>query len=150
MSKHPVVDLAAGAPPLTDRTPPSADETPKEIDPSFSRIQKAAELLNIRKFGAGSIPETDSGQPAAAFAAARRQVPAQPAIAPSARVDQTVARPEAQAAAMTAQASLPSDYAELKRQALAKAQAQMPSESRLALPAGTVALEAAILTVAWA
>jgi serine/threonine protein kinase len=48
-----------------------------------------------------------------------------------------VPRPEAQAAAAQAEPSLPADYAELKRQALAKAQANMPQESRLALSVGT-------------
>ncbi len=54
--------------------------------------------------------------------------------------------PEAQAAQRQAEASLPSDYAELKRQALLKAQAQMPQESRLALPVGTSLQE---YTVEW-
>jgi serine/threonine protein kinase len=110
--------------------------SPKGIDPSFSRIQKAAELLNIKKFAqAGTsslaVPGTVPMQAPA---------PPQAAQAPDG-VDRTVAHPEAQAVAATAQASLPSDYAELKRQALAKAQAQMPSESRLALPAGTTLQE---------
>ena len=113
MSKRPVVDLAANA--------------PQGVDPSFSRIQKAANLLNIKKFGGmGEIsviapPSTPGGVPAA-LASTRSH---------------TVARPAAQALAQTAKDSLPSDYADLKRQALLKAKAQMPVESRLALPAGT-------------
>jgi len=56
--------------------------------------------------------------------------------------------PDAQAQALNANAepSLPADYAELKRQALAKAQAQMPQESRLALPVGTSLQE---YTIEW-
>ena len=55
--------------------------------------------------------------------------------------DHTVLDPIANKAAQSAQASLPTDYAELKRAALHRAQAQMPSESRLALGAGTVLQE---------
>ena len=55
--------------------------------------------------------------------------------------DHTVLDPIANKAAQSAQASLPADYAELKRAALHRAQAQMPSESRLALGAGTVLQE---------
>ena len=136
MTKRPVVDLAA--------------EAPNGVDPSFSRIQKAAELLNIKKFGAGgasALPAAPvaSGSPAipplpAAAKGAPAEVPVvTPAAAPVAvpKADHTVAHPKAQAAARTAQASLPSDYADLKRQALMKAQSQMPAESRLALTAGT-------------
>jgi serine/threonine protein kinase len=61
------------------------------------------------------------------------QVPPAAARQPSS----TVVHPEAQAAQRQAEPSLPSDYAELKRQALLKAQAQMPQASRLALPVGT-------------
>ena len=108
----------------------------KGIDPSFSRIQKAAELLNIRKFAHAGAVSVAAPPPAPA------QTPSLPQAAPIPETtDRTVVRPEAQAIAATAQASLPSDYAELKRQALAKAQEQMPSESRLALPAGTTLQE---------
>ena len=142
MTKRPVVDLAADVPP--------------GLDPSFSRLQKAAELLNIKKFGAGGgaapppAPETPAAPasepppppPPTSVAPAAPVAPVAPVAppAPSAalpKADHTVAHPKAQAAAQTAQASLPSDYADLKRQALLKAQSQMPAESRLALPAGT-------------
>ena len=136
-----------------DGTP--ADE-PKSGPPSLSQIQKAAQLLNIKKFAqTGEMPVAAAALAAAVpIAAATQELPkpvAPPAPAPNlapapSRVvidiaDRTVAHPAAQNAAATAQASLPSDYAELKRQALAKARAQMPSESRLALPAGTVLQE---------
>ena len=125
MNKRPVVDLAA--------------EIPKEATPSFSQIQKAAELLNIKKFGAGVAPAPEAvvkpEPPHSATGAPVRG--AEPAVIPVIpKADHTVVHPEAQAAAMTAQASLPSDYAALKREALAKAQAQMPVESRLALQPG--------------
>ena len=105
---------------------------PAEIEPSFSQIQKVAELLNIKKF---------APQPAAPAAPGEDHLPAPAgdtaAVVPPATPDSgTVARPAAQAMAAAAHPSLPSDYAELKRQALAKAQAQMPAASRLALAAG--------------
>lgn len=102
----------------------------KGIDPSFSRIQKAAELLNIKKFSQAA--PTPSPTPGATPNASKEPAPAE-----NERADHTVARPAAQAAAATAEPSLPSDYAELKRQALAKAKAQMPAESRLALAHGS-------------
>ncbi|MDB5804688.1 MAG: tyrosine kinase family protein [Betaproteobacteria bacterium] len=87
-----------------------------------------------------SIAEPVSmAQPAAARAAASAPQPAAaPAVGGASRnTGGTVPHPEAQAAAADAEPSLPADYAELKRQALLKAQAQMPQESRLALPVGT-------------
>jgi serine/threonine protein kinase len=195
----------------------------KGSEPSFSQIQKAAQLLKIRKFAqAAPVPAENSspagdaaaadahlptpaaaapdavapGQAAAANAAApaaaaatpdpvpsamrssaeksQRSVaepvsvapppppagaprPAAPAATSAVRVESqapppaelasgTVPHPEAQAAKQGAEASLPSDYAELKRQALLKAQAQMPQASRLALPVGTQLQE---YTVEW-
>ena len=87
----------------------------------------------------------------AAFAAAPAPgaAPAPPAAARAAEARRTGGTvPDAQAQALNANAepSLPADYAELKRQALAKAQAQMPQESRLALPVGTSLQE---YTIEW-
>lgn len=85
--------------------------------PDFDQIRKAAELLKIKKFAQAQPVEvrTDS--------------------------DRTVLDRTANKAAQSAQASLPTDYADLKRAALQRAQAQMPSESRLALGPGTVLQE---------
>jgi len=74
-------------------------------------------------------------KPAAPAPAPAKAAPA--AAAPARGNGGTVPNAQAQAAAAQAEASLPADYAELKRQALLKAQAQMPQESRLALPVGT-------------
>lgn len=105
--------------------PPQANTPKKVID--LSRIQKAADLLNIKR-------------PAPLSPASNAVVTPPPAvIVPEGRG--TVVHPEARAAAVAAQASLPSEYVELKRQALAKAKAQMPAESRQALPAGTILQE---------
>jgi serine/threonine protein kinase len=73
-------------------------------------------------------------------------VESQPVLLPPKKDEATVVFPEAKSAAAKAEASLPADYAELKRQALAKAQAQMPQESRLALPVATNLQE---YTVQW-
>ena len=198
-----------------------SDGAPKAPEPSFSQIQKAAELLKIKRFAQGgpasvapAVLETPAPGPAQAAAPAAQS--AQSAPGPSAAVDAapvapahvapaplgasgarhaaapanadgpsmaepvslaapnpaarrapnpspapepapasasaaahgnsggTVPHPEAQAANAQAEPSLPADYAELKRLALAKAQAQMPQESRLALPVGTSLQEYAI------
>ena len=128
---------------------------PKELDPDFCRVQEAAQFLNIRKFTpvAPLLPvqvnapvqrepaprELAPDVPAAIAhlpAPAEHPAPAPAADTPPSSVPGTVLRPAAQALAAGAQTSLPRDYAELKRQALAKARAQMPAASRLALPAG--------------
>ena len=119
-------------------------DTGPDTGPSLSPIQKVAELLNIKKFA--SAPAAAAVTPTAAAAATpaapaedNRPAPAAAAAAPAPPAvpdSGTAARPAAQAMAAAAQTSLPSGYAELKRQALAKARAQMPAASRLALTAG--------------
>ena len=145
--------------------------------PEMSQIQKAAELLKIKKFSATpaaalaaepaaqraempkytpsaaqeiDIPVGDdtvvrptASAPVAAVPVATPQVPVTAAAVASAgpAKSSTVVNLAAQQAAQSAVASLPSDYAALKRAALQKAQAQMPAESRLALPAGTTLQE---------
>ena len=119
---------------------------PKELDPDFCRVQEAAQFLNIRKFAplAPAPPSQANAQvehipvlrESAPFAPLEHPAPALAAATPPPPATGTIPRPAAQALAAGAQPSLPSDYAELKRQALAKARAQMPAASRLALPAG--------------
>ena len=116
--------------------------------PDFSQIQTAAELLKIKKFGAGETSRPVP-VPAAVHASTAARAPGQglaqpqapPAADPTLIKDRTVIDLAANRAAQGAQPSLPSDYAELKRAALAKARAQMPAESRLALGPGTVLQE---------
>ena len=132
---------------------------PKELDPDFCRVQEAAQFLNIKKFAPAAAPAPiQASAPAQRIIAPSEAAPVAPvplasrsaAPAPAERAASapaaatlpppapgTVPRPAAQGLAAGAQTSLPSDYAELKRQALAKARAQMPAASRLALPPGT-------------
>lgn len=119
---------------MSDQKTPSTGEN--EAAPSFDRIQRAAELLKIRKFAQPvapatfPAPEAPPAKPVEPVAAVQTPISAE-------TDDRTIVDPKAQANAGKAEASLPSDYAELKRQALARAQSQMPAESRLALVAGT-------------
>ena len=146
------------------------DDTTK--GPDIDRIQKAAELLKIKRFAQTPMDRSVLGSafadefpalipkmsPAEATAPAPASAPAQtsardlerqPALAapvvnvvPAAPVPPGVAQQAAAAPAKPAPAAaLPADYAELKRQALQKAQAQMPAESRLALGPGTALQE---------
>jgi len=123
---------------MSDQKTPSTGEN--EAAPSFDRIQRAAELLKIRKFAQPVAPATP---PAPKAPLAKPAEPVAEVQAPiSAKADdRTIVDPKAQANGGKAEASLPSDYAELKRQALARAQSQMPAESRLALVAGTTLQE---------
>ena len=129
--------------------------------PDFAQIRKAAELLKIKKFAQAEPSVSVSvSAPAPELASVPVQQQAsnpveKPALATAAQAlvqtpkpvevhadsGRTVLDPTANKAAQKAEASLPADYAELKREALKKAQAQMPSESRLALSAGTVLQE---------
>lgn len=126
---------------MSDHKPPSSGDN--AAVPSYERIQRAAELLKIRRF---SQPAAPAAAVAPAAAAAPPATAAEPTAAVQASIapepdDRTMVDLQAQAHAGKAEASLPSDYAELKRQALARAQSQMPAESRLALVAGTTLQE---------
>ncbi len=127
---------------MNDRKTPLTGD--KEAAPSYDRIQRAAELLKIRKFAQPTPPlavvvdtsvvAAPPGKPEAPLTASHAPV--------SPETDErTIVDPRLQANADRAEAALPSDYAELKRQALARAQSQMPAESRLALVAGTTLQE---------
>ena len=129
MLSTPSSPLAPRAPAPTP-APPASGAPKRKIVPDLSMAE----------------PVSVAAPPAAvpARAAARIDAPA-PARAND-NSGGTVPHPEAQAAKALAEPSLPADYAELKRQALAKAQAQMPQESRLALPVGTSLQE---YTIEW-
>ena len=140
----PVIDLAA-KPAAT--AAPSGAAAPAPAAPAGATQLSRAEPVSMQAPAAAP--------PRAAAPDAALRPGAQPiAKAPTSLAQNAAPRPtgntvpNAAAQAMKAQAepSLPPDYAELKRQALAKAQAQMPQESRLALPVGTTLQE---YTVEW-
>lgn len=118
------------------KTPLTGDN---DAGPSYDRIQRAAELLKIRKFAHPAPPVAkESSKPGESLPASQPEpAAAAPDTITPAADDRTIVDPQAKNSAAKAEASLPSDYAELKRQALARAQSQMPAESRLALVAGT-------------
>jgi serine/threonine protein kinase len=144
VAPSPALVAATPAPPPAPQ--PAAVAAPAaSIAPAASAVTPVpAAPQPAGEHGPSMAEPVSMAAPPAAIAAVRAAAP-KPAPAPAALVNLaaaqgnsgTVAHPEAQAAAANAEPSLPEDYAELKRQALAKAQAQMPQESRLALPVGT-------------
>ena len=118
------------------------------VPPAASAPVAAASEVSRSVPAAAAVPTaTPAGAPVAAPAATPARAPQASAAAAAmatkagAATSGTVVDLAAQHAAQSAVASLPSDYAALKLAALQKAQAQMPAESRLALPAGTALQE---------
>jgi serine/threonine protein kinase len=130
----PAAPPAAASAPAAPAAAAQADKPTVSHGPSIAEpVSMAAPAAAVRAAAPAAAPKPAAPKPAAPAPAKAAPVAAAPARANGG----TVPNVQAQAAAAQAEASLPADYAELKRQALLKAQAQMPQESRLALPVGT-------------
>jgi tRNA A-37 threonylcarbamoyl transferase component Bud32 len=136
------VAAAEATPVPTEASPAEAVELAPAVAAPPTQVSRA-EPVSVQAPAAAAAAVAAAPQPAATAAA---PPPAQPELAAARPVGNTVPNAAAQALKANAEPSLPPDYAELKRQALAKAQAQMPQESRLALPVGTTLQE---YTVEW-
>jgi len=138
----PAVSIEPAAAPAATPVPAASPVASQPVTPQLAASQPAA-AQPANEHGPSMAEPVSLAAPPAAIAAVRAAAPKPAPVAAPVKMaaaqgnSGTVAHPEAQAAAANAEPSLPEDYAELKRQALAKAQAQMPQESRLALPVGT-------------